>query len=208
VQLDINDASGILAGDIVLTYNPRIVTFIDVSTTSLTSSSTLVYNAVEDKVFICLYDIESMIGSGSLLNFKFAPVHSIDFDISDAIALSRIQFNDGAYSVNIKDVVSVKETPKSYGLLQNYPNPFNPETWIPFNLPRATDVAIQIYDSSGRLIRKLDLGQKPAGTYLTKGESAYWDGRNELGEPVASGIYYYQLQAGTYHAIKRMVVLK
>jgi hypothetical protein len=208
VQLNIDNANGILASDIVLTYDPEVVALIDISTTSLTSNNTLVYNALEDKVIICLYGVESMIGSGAMLDFKFSPVRNTVFDISDAIALSRIQFNDGAYAANIKDVVSIKEIPTSYGLLQNYPNPFNPETWIPFNLPKATDVSIQIYDLSGKLVRKLDLGKKPGGSYLTKTEAAYWDGKNNLGERVASGIYYYQLKAGAYRAVKKMIILK
>ena len=92
--------------------------------------------------------------------------------------------------------------------MQNYPNPFNPETWIPYDLPQDTDVVIRVFDISGRIVRELDLGRKPAGSYFTKTEAAYWDGKNTQGERVVSGLYYYQLQAGTYNAIKKMVILK
>jgi chitodextrinase len=93
-------------------------------------------------------------------------------------------------------------------LYQNVPNPFNPDTWIPYRLKDDTDVTISIYDISGTLIRKLELGQKKAGRYITKGQAAYWDGRNRFGETVSSGIYFYTLQAGDYTATKQMLILK
>ena len=78
-------------------------------------------------------------------------------------------------------------------LLQNYPNPFNPETWIPYQLSEDSAVSISIYDTTGRVVRTLSLGFQSAGFYNSRSRAAYWDGRNELGERVASGIYFYQL---------------
>lgn len=93
-------------------------------------------------------------------------------------------------------------------LLQNFPNPFNPETWIPFKLKESSDTSITIYDVHGRVVRKLDLGYIPAGIYQTKAKSAYWDGTNDMGERVASGIYFYHLEAGKFSASRKMVILK
>ena len=93
-------------------------------------------------------------------------------------------------------------------LMQNYPNPFNPETWIPYQLSADSEVVISIYDTKGEVIRRFDLGYHPVGTYSTRGRAVYWDGRNEFGEAVASGIYFYLLQAGEYSATRRMVILK
>ena len=86
-------------------------------------------------------------------------------------------------------------TPKTTILLANYPNPFNPETWIPYHLANDSDVLLSLYDINGGLIRQLDLGYQSAGYYTDKMRAAYWDGRNDLGEPVSSGIYFYQLRA-------------
>ncbi|MDE0324164.1 MAG: VWA domain-containing protein [Candidatus Poribacteria bacterium] len=97
---------------------------------------------------------------------------------------------------------------KETDLAQNYPNPFNPETWIPYQLSEPTDVSIQIYDSSGHLVRTLDIGVKAAGAYRTRSRAAYWDGKNEIGERVASGSYFYTLQTPEYSATRRMVILK
>ena len=91
---------------------------------------------------------------------------------------------------------------------QNFRNPFNPDTWIPFELEEDARVEIKIYDVTGRLVRTLDLGQRPAGYYLGKFKAAYWDGCNEAGEGVASGIYFYRFTAGDFSAMKRMVILK
>ena len=98
--------------------------------------------------------------------------------------------------------------PKVTALLANYPNPFNPETWIPYQLANDTDVAISIYDIKGVLVRLLDLGYQRAGYYTDRAQAAYWDGRNELGEQVASGVYFYHLSTGDYSKMRRMVILK
>jgi streptogramin lyase len=93
-------------------------------------------------------------------------------------------------------------------LFQNFPNPANPETWLPYRLLEAADITISIYNSKGDVVRRLVLGQKPEGDYLTKSEAAYWDGRSETGEKVASGLYFYQIQAGRFVDTRRLVVIK
>ena len=98
--------------------------------------------------------------------------------------------------------------PEQTRLLQNYPNPFNPETWIPFQLTKPADVTIHIYNAHGQLICTLWLGQQNAGFYVNRSKAAYWNGRNESGERVASGLYFYQLKAGDFTATRRMVIVK
>ena len=98
--------------------------------------------------------------------------------------------------------------PTETRLLVNYPNPFNPETWIPFDLADDALVTIRIYDQRGNVIRRLDLGYRPAGRYVTKGKAVYWDGRNDKGESLSSGTYFYQISAGIYEATRKMIVLK
>ena len=93
-------------------------------------------------------------------------------------------------------------------LLQNYPNPFNPETWIPYQLSEDSAVSISIYDTTGRLVRTLSLGFQSAGFYNSRSQAAYWDGRNELGERVASGVYFYQLTTPTFQQTRRLVIVK
>ena len=98
--------------------------------------------------------------------------------------------------------------PEKNFLLQNYPNPFNPDTWIPYQLKEDANVVIEIYSSSGSLVRTLNLGYKPAGFHEGKERATHWDGKNEIGEKVSSGIYFYTIQAGTFTATKKMLIQK
>ena len=98
--------------------------------------------------------------------------------------------------------------PKETMLRQNFPNPFNPETWIPYQLNRDSNVTIQIFDVSGHSVRTLNLGHKSTGAYMTSSSAAYWDGKNAAGEHVSSGIYFYALQTQYFSATRRMVILK
>jgi hypothetical protein len=97
---------------------------------------------------------------------------------------------------------------KSDRLYQNYPNPFNPDTWIPYQLAEDVDVTIRIYNASGQLIRTLSLGNKPAGFYTSEDKATYWDGKNETGEKVSGGIYFYSIHAGDFTSTKKMIIVK
>ena len=99
-------------------------------------------------------------------------------------------------------------TPKETALLPNYPNPFNPETWIPYQLAKPAEVTVAIHTADGKLVRTLALGSQPAGMYQSRSRAAYWNGRNEVDEPVASGIYFYTLTAGEFTATKKMLIRK
>ena len=98
--------------------------------------------------------------------------------------------------------------PQEMALLHNYPNPFNPETWIPYQLAEPAEVTIHIYATSGVLVRTLHLGHQPAGIYQYRSRAAYWDGKNAVGESVASGVYFYTLTAGDFTATRKMLITK
>ena len=98
--------------------------------------------------------------------------------------------------------------PEETALLPNYPNPFNPETWIPYQLSESAEVTVTIYTVNGELVRKLALGHKFAGIYESRPRAAYWDGKNSVGEPVASGVYFYTLTAGDFNATRKMLIKK
>ena len=119
--------------------------------------------------------------------------------LTDPISLQGIRFLEQLLAVLI---------PKETALLPNYPNPFNPETWIPYQLSEPAEVTLRIYAVNGTKIRTLALGQMSAGIYQTRSRAAYWDGRNNVGEPVASGIYFYTLKAGEFTSTRKMLILK
>jgi len=108
----------------------------------------------------------------------------------------------------LKRLVSERLLPKHTSLLQNYPNPFNPDTWLPYQLATDAPVTISIYNTKGQLVRQLDIGKQKAGSYLDKKNASYWNGKDQLGQSVSSGLYFYMLKAGSFMATRRMVILK
>ena len=98
--------------------------------------------------------------------------------------------------------------PKQSLVLQNYPNPFNPETWIPYRLSESASVTLSIYDITGGLVRTISLGFKSAGFYQDRSRAAYWDGLNDVGERVSSGVYFYRLSTSSFEQMRRMIILK
>jgi hypothetical protein len=141
-----------------------------------------------DKVEVAVIDSRGKVVSGPF-------VHDITLDgIRNAVV--KVQLRLG-------DII-----PEKSALLQNYPNPFNPETWIPFHLKGEASVSIRIFNLSGQLIKTLDLGHMDAGVYVSRTKAAYWDGKNEAGEDVSSGIYFYNISAGDFSDIKKMIIRK
>ena len=142
---------------------------------------------VGDVVEVRVIGPEGNIESQSL-SFKVTPEH-----LANAVL-----------SVNLDSIGQ----PTQNLLLQNYPNPFNPETWIPYQLSEDSAVSVSIYDTTGKLVRTLSLGFQSAGFYNSRERAAYWDGRNALGERVASGIYFYQLTTPAFQQTRRLVIVK
>ena len=111
-------------------------------------------------------------------------------------------------AIALLETVLASMRPDRTVLLANYPNPFNPEIWIPYHLGKSADVEVTIYNTHGTVVRHLELGHQSSGYYTSRNQSAYWDGLNDLGERVASRIYFYQLQADTVSPLRKMVILK
>jgi hypothetical protein len=114
--------------------------------------------------------------------------------------------NESGFALLTPDGVTGTETPKAPDatyLAQNFPNPFNPTTRIMFGLKEPAAFSLRIYDAAGRLVRVLVSGSRPAGTY-----SELWDGRDSSGRAVASGIYFYRLDAGSFSQTRKMALLR
>ena len=123
---------------------------------------------------------------------------------------SQLDLNDENYQkgIAVLQQLLIVLTPQETVLLPNYPNPFNPETWIPYQLTEAAEVTLTIYAVNGTVVRTLALGHRPVGIYQGKNRAAYWDGKNALGELVASGLYFYTLTAGDFTATRKMLIRK
>ncbi|MFC1714193.1 YCF48-related protein [Candidatus Poribacteria bacterium] len=97
--------------------------------------------------------------------------------------------------------------PEKTKVYQNYPNPFNPDTWIPYQLSGSSRVSITICDLTGHTVKILDPGFREQGYYISQDRAAHWDGRNQQGEPVGSGVYFYQLAVNdSYSSTRKMII--
>lgn len=120
-------------------------------------------------------------------------------ELTDATSLRGILFLEQLLAALI---------PKKTVLLPNYPNPFNPETWMPYRLAENAFVTLTIYESTGRVVRTLEVGHRSGAFYESRSEAIHWDGRNEIGEQVGSGVYFYHLSAGDFSATRKMLIVK
>jgi hypothetical protein len=197
VSIDLDNVSDVYSADIVMAYDPSVLTVADVSKTSSTSQWLFADGAEAGKLRISLAGASQPMSDGSLVTITF------DGDSLDAIKhldIVDLKLNGGDLKATVENL------PKAFALMQNYPNPFNPETWIPYQLTGPADVSISIYNVNGQMVRQLDLGSKLPGHYTDKSRAAYWDGKNKAGEEIASGLYFYSIVAGDFSAIRRMVV--
>ncbi|MDE0009625.1 MAG: T9SS type A sorting domain-containing protein [Candidatus Poribacteria bacterium] len=124
---------------------------------------------------------------------------------AQSLGLTDITYQKG---IQFLEELLITLVPKQTILLPNYPNPFNPETWIPYQLAQPTQVTITIYGTDGKIVRQLNIGHQTAGTYQSKSRAAYWNGKNETGEPVASGVYFYTFTAGAFTVTRKMLIQK
>ena len=149
-------------------------------------------------------------GTGTPENVIYHGNDSQSYGVVDFTPFSNVQLAPPLLT-NMPTIIQQEITaafPKVTTLHQNFPNPFNPETWIPYQLSQDAKVVIDIYEGNGQLIRTLNLDAQPAGYYTTREKAAYWDGRNDAGERISSGIYFYRLQAGDYNRTRKMIILK
>jgi hypothetical protein len=213
VTLNASSIGNLDIASFTLQFDRKAIRLVDVMAGTLTASGTpLVHtnNIGVTNVLMNLPGDAEISGDGSLMQMKFEMINESEHP--QQIKLSNLLLGDNfarPISVNAKDFdFNFPQVPHTSQLLQNYPNPFNPETWIPYKLSDASDVVIKIYNVSGQTIRTLHLGHKDAGVYLTRERSAYWDGKNDADETIASGIYFYSIQAGKFTAVRRMVVVR
>ena len=150
-------------------------------------------------------DVPKHPDAGSVYLFDTEDVNNLNIPLSKNIEDFKIPLSvepiDELALIMLGDI-------KRTALLQNFPNPFNPETWIPYTLADDAAVQVRIYDVHGALVRQLDIGQQRAGRYLSRQTAAYWDGRDQSGASISSGVYFYTLEADAFSETRRMVIQK
>jgi len=206
VPVIISNPDILLGGDICIAYDNSVIHAVNV----LSVSDTLLVSDLSDPGIIRIaFACPDVLTSKTLAEIQFKVIA----DSSSPLSFKSIElYNANAQPLTLTSVdgkfISWAMMPDHSALLMNYPNPFNPDTWIPYRLKEESDVSINIYDVAGRLVRQLNLGIKPAGVYISKDRAAYWDGCDDTGQAVASGIYFCTLKAGSFQAVSKMVIVR
>ena len=207
VPVSIVANSKLLAADLWLVYDPARLDLTDVLQTGLTGGFQLIFNETgPGNVRIALYGAEPLLKSGSILNVRFKRKDTGTSPTS--IIWERVAFND--HPVHIAETVLVfsgqdrsSEKPGAFSLKWNYPNPFNPGTTISYELDRPGNITLVIYDLQGRTIRILSQGRQGDGMH-----SAQWDGKDDRGSEVSTGIYFCRLELGDRSAVLKLLKAK
>jgi hypothetical protein len=143
-------------------------------------------------------------GEGSIVTVTFRVLREFEdnarFEIAEGLVFDPKQLSNPVVALG---GLNVETTPTEFALLQNYPNPFNPETTIKYNLAEGSSVQLRIYNIVGQVVRTLVADRQSAGRYQVR-----WNGTDDRGVAVSSGIYFYQISAGKFQDVKRLMLLK
>ncbi|MAF10655.1 hypothetical protein CMK11_09400 [Candidatus Poribacteria bacterium] len=211
VILDASAMADLHAGELVLDFDPSLLRPVDAALRRLDARVAarrplLTQSEGDGRIALAFASARPIEASDALIEVAFEATRDIPHARESAIRASHLRLNRSLIETDFAFPFRIE--PYRNRLMANYPNPFNPETWIPFELAESADVTIRVYGVDGGLVRTLELGARSVGEYTTRGDAAYWDGRNAAGEAVASGVYIYELIAGDYHTLRRMVVMK
>jgi hypothetical protein len=204
LSLEVDNADVVEGGYISITYDNSLLTPIAVS-----SESGVLLESNIDKAGVVRIAFAGMDG---LISKSIAKIRFECKNVGNSKPLLKefelYDRNGYLLHTQIKDILPNVNLPDISMLLQNYPNPFNPDTWIPYQLSEPCKVTISIYDMSGHLLRKLDLGYRETGFYVSKDKAAHWDGKNEAGENVSSGVYFCQIKAGLFSKTEKLLIVR
>ena len=207
VPISIDDMAGVLAGDLELRFDPSKVAFVEVRASDRTEAYQFAVNGEEDRIRVSFAGVESPAGGGRIAEVILRSVESgaelreRQTDLVGGLTIHRVSLNEGMIPVRVE--AFKVEAPKAYRLGQSYPNPFNPETTIQYDVAKTGVVRLSVYALTGQLVRTLMDGERPAGRY-----SVVWDGTDDAGRDVASGVYLCRMEAGEYSAVRKMLLVR
>ena len=206
IPIRINDAMGLAAGGISVKYDSTVLRAIDVAISPWASGVYWKANTeLDGEVRVAFAGAQPLKGKGNLFYVTYEVLPHAE-GVTTPLILDSVQLSGSSDIATVNGWITV--LPSRSMLFQNYPNSFNPDTWLPYHLAQDAPVTIRIYNARSQLIRALHLGNQKAGVYVTKDKAAYWNGKDSLGQSVASGVYFYSIQAGSFTAIRKMVIVK
>jgi hypothetical protein len=202
LSLLVSEAEDLVAGNLILGFDPAQIRIAGVTGSELTGAFEVASNVVDGKLRIAFAGTESRgTGQGSILHITIEPL--ADVALTSALRIDSASLNGGLSPVEVVSSPAALSLPKAFGLSQNWPNPFNPETQISYSLSQASQVTLTIYDVAGQTVATLVQDHQASGDYTIR-----WNARNDAGQSVASGIYFYRLDAGSITMTRKMSLLR
>ena len=214
VDVSLADVQALVGYGFALNYETDKFEFVSVAPADedllkSTGGETLFHHVVADgqiTVANGLYNGTAVSGGGDVVRFVFRVLREFEdnarFEIANGLVFDPSQLQNPAV---VAGVLELQSTPREFALHQNFPNPFNPDTTIKYDLAESADVTLQIYNVLGQVVRTLVASEaQNAGRYQIR-----WNGMDERGVPVSSGIYFYQISAdGKFSDVRKLMLLK
>jgi hypothetical protein len=207
VPVEIQNSDGVTALQLELNINSKLFDLSGITKSEKLNGFNLNYsfNESANKLIIAIAGASPLNTDGELFFLNLIAAENAKGITSNKIYVDKFLANETDFTASaVSGSIKLIGKPVEYGLEQNYPNPFNPSTTIEYKIPDDNvNVRLTIYDISGRKIRTIVNTNQNAGRY-----KIVWNGRNDSGSRVSSGIYIYRIIAGKYTAIKKLMVLK
>ena len=214
VDVSLANVQALMGYGFVLHYDAEIFEFVEAVTAAedllkSTGGETPLFRSLSPEagqvhVMNSIVNGSEVSGDGDIVRLVFRVLRDFEdnarFEIADGLVFDPSQLANPL----IGGVLDIQTTPTEFALLQNFPNPFNPETTIGYELAESADVTLQIYNVVGQVVRTLMASESQSvGRYQVR-----WDGMDDRGMPVSSGIYFYQLSAGKFQDVRKLMLLK
>ena len=213
VDVSLANVEALIGYGFALNYDADKFEFISVASAdedllTSTGGETLFHHVVADgqiSVATGMYNGTAVSGGGDIVRFVFRVLYEFEdnarFEIADGLVFDPSQLQNPAV---VAGVLELQSTPREFALHQNFPNPFNPDTTIKYDLAESADVTLQIYNVLGQVVRTLVASEaQNAGRYQIR-----WNGMDDRGVSVSSGIYFYRISAGEFQNVRKLMLLK
>jgi len=204
LPIKVENGSDMVAMSFSLEYDANVLKALSATITELTHNWQIAHNVEEGQIKVALAGSKPIAESGAIVKLEFEVLETGTPDAKSLLNIPQISINEGNIRVNIHlaEFTPGSPVPEQYALSQNYPNPFNAQTTIRYQLPKAGKVVLKIYNTLGQTVRTLVNADKKAGYH-----AVLWDGINDEGSMVSSGIYIYQLQTKDFTKTKKMLLM-
>jgi hypothetical protein len=205
VTLSAGGLKDVYSADVEMSYDQKNLKPIGVKSVGIAATASMSESRANGVVHIVLASAEPLASDGALAEVTFEALDGIHGEVKSPVSIAKLQFNEsGIKSEVAQSFITIKGKPVKFSLDQNYPNPFNPSTTISYQVPEnGQRVKVEIFNVTGQRVRELVNTTQDAGEYRV-----IWDGVNDGGLKVGSGLYFCRMASGSFVSVKKMLLVK